>query len=106
MATVVLQYAGAALGTLVGGPIGGMIGRAIGGIAGSVIDHEIFSTPTHREGPRLNSLQVMASQEGSPIPVVYGRMRIAGQVIWATNLLEVASTTSAGGGKGMGASNT
>lgn len=106
MATVVLQYAGAALGTLIGGPIGGMIGRAIGGIAGSVIDHEIFSTPTHREGPRLNSLQVMASQEGSPIPVVYGRMRIAGQVIWATNLLEVASTASAGGGKGMGASNT
>ena len=106
MATVVLQYAGAALGTLIGGPIGGMIGRAIGGIAGSVIDHEIFSTPTHREGPRLNSLQVMASEEGSPIPVVYGRMRIAGQVIWATNLLEVASTTSAGGGKGMGASNT
>ena len=102
MATVVLQYAGAALGTLVGGPIGGTIGRALGGLAGAVIDQEIFGSTKHREGPRLSNLQVMASQEGASIPVVYGRMRIAGQVIWATNLLEVASTTSQGG-KGLGA---
>ena len=102
MATVVLQYAGSALGTLVGGPIGGMVGRALGGLAGAVIDQQIFGSTSHREGPRLANLQIMASQEGASIPVVYGRMRIAGQVIWATNLLEVASTTSQGG-KGLGA---
>ncbi len=106
MATVVLQYAGAALGTMLGGPIGGILGRAVGGLAGAVIDQEIFASPTHREGPRLNSLQVMSSQEGSAIPVVFGRMRIAGQVIWATNLLEVASTSSAGGGKGLASQST
>ncbi len=102
MATVVLSYAGAALGTLLGGPLGGVIGRAVGGLAGAEIDQALFGG-THREGPRINSLQVMASQEGAAIPVVFGRMRIAGQVIWATNILEASSTA---GGKGLGGGNT
>ncbi len=105
MATVVLQYAGAALGTLLGGPIGGIIGRAVGGLAGAVVDQAIFGQSAHREGPRINSLSVMASQEGAAVPVVFGRMRIAGQVIWATNILEVAATSSQGG-KGLGPQNT
>ncbi len=95
MATVVLQYAGAALGTLVGGPIGGIIGRAAGAVAGSLIDQQLFGGGKRRiEGPRLNDLRVMASEEGAPVPDVYGRMRIAGQVIWATNLEEVVETST------------
>jgi len=104
MATLVLQAAGTALGTLFGGPIGGMIGRALGGLAGAVIDNEIFGTATHREGPRIASLKVMASEEGAAVPAVFGRMRVAGQVIWATNILEQSRTDDAGG-KG-GPSNT
>jgi hypothetical protein len=102
MATVVLQYAGAAVGTMLGGPIGGMIGRAVGGIAGNIIDQQLFGGGTKRvEGPRLNDLRVMASEEGAPIPALWGRMRIAGQVIWATNLLEMSNTsTQKSGGKG------
>ena len=42
MATIVLQAAGAGLGTLLGGPLGGMIGRAIGAVAGSFIDEKLF----------------------------------------------------------------
>ena len=95
MATVVLQYAGAALGTFLGGPLGGVIGRAAGAIAGSVIDQAVFGTASHHEGPRTTGLSVMSSDEGAPIPVVYGRMRISGQVIWATNLEEVATTSTA-----------
>jgi GTA TIM-barrel-like domain/Putative phage tail protein len=94
MATVVLQYAGAALGTFLGGPLGGLVGRAIGGIAGNMVDQRIFGSSTHHEGPQLGSLRVMSSEEGAPIPVVYGSMRIAGQVIWASNLEEVANTTT------------
>jgi GTA TIM-barrel-like domain/Putative phage tail protein len=92
MATVVLSYAGAALGTLVGGPIGGIIGRAIGGIAGNALDQRLFGSKRKSEGPRLNDLRVMASEEGAAIPAIWGRMRVAGQVIWATNLEEVVST--------------
>jgi GTA TIM-barrel-like domain/Putative phage tail protein len=94
MATVVLQYAGAALGTFLGGPLGGIIGRALGGIAGNIVDQRLFGSATHHEGPQLGSLRVMSSEEGAPIPVVFGRMRIAGQVIWASNLVEMASTTT------------
>ena len=105
MATVVLQYAGAALGSVFG-PIGGIIGRAVGGVIGSVIDQELFGASSHHEGPRIGSLRVMSSEEGSPIPVVYGRMRLAGQVIWASNLIETAATTtqsaSGKGGAGSG----
>ncbi len=102
MATVVLQYAGAAVGTFLGGPIGGMIGRAVGAVAGNILDQKLFGSSTHHEGPQLDSLRVMSSAEGSAIPVVYGRMRIAGQVIWASNLQQVSVTatdkTSAKGG--------
>jgi hypothetical protein len=103
MATVVLQYAGAALGTAIGGPVGGVVGRALGAIAGNIADQALFGGKArHAEGPRLNDLRVMASEEGAPIPRLWGRMRISGQVIWATNFEEVATTrtekTSSKGG--------
>ena len=95
MATVVLQYAGAAFGTFLGGPISGIIGRAVGAVAGNIIDQNIFGPGTKRtQGPRLNDLRVIASEEGAPIPRLWGRMRISGQVIWATNFEEVSRTTT------------
>jgi GTA TIM-barrel-like domain/Putative phage tail protein len=112
MATVVLRYAGAALGTLVGGPLGGAIGGALGGIAGNAIDQRIFGGGAKRniEGPRLADLRVMTSEEGAAIPTLWGRMRVAGQVIWATNLEEVVSTetqkASSKGGDGPSSSTT
>ena len=42
----------------------------------------------------------MASSEGTPVPRIYGRARIGGQVIWATDFEEVATTEDSGGGKG------
>ena len=36
------------------------------------------------EGPRLAELDVQASTEGASIPRLYGRARLAGQIIWAT----------------------
>ena len=101
MATLVLQTAGQALGGLFG-PLGGIIGRAAGAIAGNVIDQALFGPPTkHREGPRLSDLYVLSSSEGAPVPRVWGRMRVSGQIIWATRLEEVATTRKQGsGGKG------
>ena len=52
------------------------------------------------QGPRLADLDVMASTEGAPIPRVYGRARLSGQVIWATRLEEVVSTRTEGGSAG------
>src|SRR4051794_9773617 len=104
MAALVLSVAGAAVGGAVFGPAGAIAGRLAGAIGGSLIDRALLGGESARtvEGPRLADLDVMASTEGAPIPRVYGRARLSGQVIWATRLEEVVSTQSDtdGGGKG------
>src|SRR5947199_10064794 len=103
MAALVLSVAGAAAGGAVFGPAGAIAGRLVGAIGGNLIDRALFATHSERNvvGRRLADLDVMASTEGAPIPRVYGRARLAGQVIWATQLEEVASSsTTSSGGKG------
>jgi len=89
MATLLLTAAGTALG----GPIGG----AVGALIGQAADQTMFGRKSRR-GPRLGDLAVQTSSYGSDIPKVFGRMRVAGTVIWATDLVERRSST--GGGKG------
>lgn len=89
MATLVL--------TAVGSAIGGPIGSAVGSIIGQQIDQAIFGGGS-REGPRLKELSVTTSSYGQPIPRHFGRMRVAGSVIWSTELQE--SSKKEGGGKG------
>src|SRR5581483_11611313 len=105
MAALLLSAAGAAAGSSVFGPIGAIAGRVVGAVAGSLIDQSLFGSSHNKqsEGPRLSDLDVMASTEGAPIPRVYGRVRLSGQVIWATKLDEVVTTrTETQGGKGGG----
>jgi len=106
MAALLLSFAGMSAGSALFGAGGAVAGRLLGAVAGSVIDRALFggNARKHNEGPRLASLDVMSSSEGAAIPRLYGRARISGQVIWATNLEEVISTRSesAGGGKGGG----
>lgn len=109
MATLLLQTAGFALGTVIGGPIGGLIGRAAGGLAGYAVDQELIAraTPARRiEGPRLKELGVQASSEGAPVPRMYGRARLAGQIIWATQFEEEATTTVTKSGGKFGGTRT
>ena len=89
MATLLLT----AVGTAIGGPIGG----ALGAFVGQQADRAIFGTGS-REGPRLKELAVTTSSYGQPMPRHFGRMRVAGTVIWATDLNESSSTE---GGKGQ-----
>lgn len=114
MATLALAAAGAAAGSalLPAGVsflglalTGAQIGAQIGAFAGSFIDNALFGSSGQaatREGPRLKDLQVMASTEGTPIPRLYGRARLGGQVIWADDIEERAVTSSGGGGSGKG----
>src|SRR5262245_289709 len=101
MAALVLSAVGSAAGAVFG-PAGAIAGRIAGAIAGNIIDRAMFGPGDRQvEGPRLADLDVMASTEGAPIPRVYGRARLAGQVIWATPLEEVVSQrTESAGGKG------
>ena len=101
MATVVLQTVGAAIGGAIGGPFGAILGRAAGAAAGYAIDQSYLSKDQVIQGPRLESSRILSSIEGAPVPKVYGRNRISGQIIWATRFEEVANTEKAGG-KGTG----
>lgn len=64
--------------------------------ANSAISH-IFDTRVF-EGPRLQSFQLMSSRDGTAMPRGYGRVRVAGQVIWASRLKEVVTQTRQGKG--------
>ncbi|MBD8893487.1 baseplate multidomain protein megatron [Roseibium litorale] len=106
MATLILAAAGSAVGGLFGlGGIGAILGKAVGAVAGAGVDRLLFGSRRAVEGSRLSDLTVQTSNEGAPLPLVYGRVRLAGQVIWATNFEEVVSEESAGG-KGGGSSTT
>ncbi|ORE87843.1 glycoside hydrolase/phage tail family protein [Aurantimonas sp. 22II-16-19i] len=97
MATIILQAAGAAIGSFLGGPIGAVIGRAAGALAGSAIDRSLFSQTRRGEGPRLEVSRIMTADEGGGIARVAGTARIAGQVIWTTRFEEETKTERQGG---------
>jgi hypothetical protein len=88
MATLVLTT----VGSLVAGPIGG----AIGAVLGNQADRALLK-PKGRQGPRLGDLSVQTSAYGVRIPRLFGMMRVAGTVIWATDLRE--DRHRSGGGK-------
>ena len=90
MATLMLTSLGSALG--------GPLGAAIGGLVGQSIDRSLFGALARR-GPRLGDLSVQTSSYGSMVPRLYGKMRVAGTVIWATDLKEGGELQS--GGKGQ-----
>ncbi len=46
----------------------------------------------------LGDLKVQTSRYGSAIPQIFGRVRVAGTVIWSTDLIETRSTQSSGKG--------
>ena len=105
MATLILGAAGAAIGGSVGGAVLGVSAATIGGFIGSVVDSWIISSlaPAQRiEGARLDTLRITSATEGAVIPRLHGRMRIGGNIVWATDFREETKTTTQGGGKGGG----
>jgi len=103
MATLVLSAAGAALGSSLGGSVLGLsmtaVGRFAGATLGRAIDQRILGAGGQTiETGRLDRLRLSTAGEGQPIPQIYGRMRVGGHIIWATQFTEKTSTS--GGGKG------
>ena len=95
MATLILS----AIGTAVAGPVGAIVGA----VAGSMVDRALFAPSLRREGARLGDLSVQSSAYGAAVPLVYGRARVAGNVIWSTGLIESRhESRTRVGGKGGG----
>jgi len=100
MAQVILSSVGSAIG----GPIGGAIGSVIGGY----IDQQAIASlmPARQIGPRIPELRIQSTGEGQPIAAVFGRARIAGQILWAARFKERRVEQRTGGGKGGGGQKT
>lgn len=108
MATVLLAAAGSSASGLVGGGVvGSAIGRQVGGFFGGGVDDLIFGARRlpDIEGARLEELAVQTSTYGRSIPIIFGNVRIGGNIIWSLPIQETANvrTNSASGGKGGGA---
>ncbi|SPF80824.1 baseplate multidomain protein megatron [Pseudoprimorskyibacter insulae] len=104
MATILLSAAGAAIGGAVGGTVLGLSAAAIGQFAGATLgralDQRIMGRGSDAvEAGRLDRLRVSGAGEGKAVPRLFGRVRVGGQVIWASNFEEHV-TVSGGGGKG------
>ncbi|MES2334060.1 MAG: glycoside hydrolase TIM-barrel-like domain-containing protein [Pseudomonadota bacterium] len=93
MATLLLSAAGAAVGAGFGGTVlglsGAVIGRAIGATIGRAIDQRVLGAGSEPVAVgRLERLRLTGAGEGAAIGQIWGRMRVAGQVIWATEFVE------------------
>lgn len=104
MGEIILSQAGAVVGQAAlpngvgafGAHISGAaLGGAIGSLAGRAVD---ASLQPSIEGPRIKALHVMESREGAGMANVYGRMRVGGQLIWASRFREKRRERSAGKG--------
>ena len=74
MANLVISAAGAAVGYMVGGPTGAQIGWMLGSaVTGkSDIDQR-----------KVADLNVQTAAYGAPIPFLFGKQRVAGNILWA-----------------------
>ena len=94
----IFAVAGAVIGMFFGNPmLGFSIGMMIGGL---------LFPPDVEDAQSLkpSGLQVMSSQYGVPIPVLYGKRRIPGNLIWYGNFKAIKVEVEAG--KGMGGRET
>ena len=102
MATILLSAAGAMIGGGFGGTVlglsGAVVGRALGATVGRVIDQRLMGGGSRSvETGRIDRFRVTGASEGSPVARLWGRMRVPGQVIWASPFEETRTTR---GGKG------
>lgn len=89
---VVVGIAGAAVGFVVGGHQGAMYGWAIGSTVGNVIDPQVV------RGPSVGDIQQQTSQEGVPIPIVFGMSPPMAGNVWAAAPPRVVTETQSGKG--------
>ncbi|MCA3655335.1 MAG: glycoside hydrolase/phage tail family protein [Methylobacterium sp.] len=105
MATIAFELLGSTLGQSLGGTFGAAFGKTAGALAGGLIDRAFLGQGARRvqQGPRLTDLDGISASEGAPIPRIYGRVRLGGQVIWATEFEEQQVVEKSGGVGGKSA---
>ncbi len=96
MATLALSALGAGVGQITG------IGASTGWMLGSTLGR-LISADTGGRSTGLSDLKVTGASYGSPIPRLFGTLRLGGTVIWLGKLKRRAGGNAGGGKGGMGA---
>lgn len=99
MATLALSVVGAGLGQITG------IGASTGWMLGSTLGR-LISADTGGSSGGLSELKVTGASYGSPIPRLFGTLRLGGNVIWMGKVKRAAGSNSGGGKGGMGTSSS
>jgi hypothetical protein len=84
--------------------ISSVTGNALGSV-GRDIDEALFGADevNYVRGSKLLDLNIQTSAYGEAIPIIFGRVKISGNIIWAKPIKEVKNTTEVNsGGKGAG----
>lgn len=96
----ILTLVGQVVGAYVtgGSPYGAAVGGLIGGYVGASLDER-----PDQFGPKLQDRKIQTSSYGTPIPLAYGTVRVAGNMTWFKDnqLQEVATTDDTGGKSGQ-----
>ena len=101
MATLALSLAGQFVGGAIAGPFGATVGRALGALAGAAVDNALFGERPAASSGGGADIRLTGSSEGGAVPRLYGWSRLGGNIIWATELEEIAGESA--GAKGFGA---
>lgn len=115
MSSVALYIGGAILGNAIfpgGGAVfagmtGAALGGAVGGIIGSAIDQAFIFPMLNKQqdlqGQRITDISLQTATEGTGVKYCIGPMnRMAGNVIWCSDLKEVKEKKNVGGKGGGG----
>lgn len=93
-----VPYIGYAIGAAFGtGTFLGVSYATWGFLAGSLLLSATQKGP-NQQGPRLDDRSIIGTAYGQAIPWVAGSPRLAGQIIWASPLREIANTQKSGKG--------
>jgi hypothetical protein len=108
MAQIAIALAGAGVAKLAVGA--GVLSAAYAGVStvalgyttGSILGSMFFGPKAqNQQGPRLQDVSVQGSAYGNFIPITYGSIRVAGNIIWATDIVERRTRKKVrSGGKG------
>lgn len=84
---------GGTVGAFLGNPMLGLrIGKSLGTFAGTAY-YGIKNNQKNRDAAKMERHTVQTSTYGQPIPLLYGTVRTAGNVIWSTDIEFRASRT-------------
>ncbi len=87
---------GGSLGGFLGGGILSTIGRQLGSRLGNHLDKQWMHRKinTHRFANAKDHFHLIKAKYGASIPLVFGRMRVPGQIIWTDRVQETRNTSS------------